>query len=93
MLTNESGEYYVYSLEKCIGDLEKDVKLEYDRTMNRMTFDKVVMNHPEEFSCIILPQKDPECVPQKGKTALYKSMWSRLKKCISTQYLAFILRI
>ncbi|XP_076603478.1 dynein axonemal heavy chain 1 [Chaetodon auriga] len=53
-------------LEKCVGDLEKEVKLEYDRTMNRISFDKVVMSHPEEFSHITLPQKNPECVPQKG---------------------------
>nr|XP_046240546.1 dynein axonemal heavy chain 1 [Scatophagus argus] len=53
-------------LEKCIGDLEKEVKLEYDRTMNRMSFDKVVMSHPEEFSHITLPQKEPEYVPEKG---------------------------
>lgn len=52
------------SQEKCIGDLEKEVKLEYDRTMNRMTFDKVVMSHPEDFSHITLPQKE---APQKGE--------------------------
>ncbi len=56
------------SLEKCIGDVEKEVKLEYVRTMNRMSFDKVVMSHPDEFSHITLPQKDPEYVPLKGKT-------------------------
>uniref|UniRef100_A0A3Q3IZZ6 Dynein, axonemal, heavy chain 1 n=1 Tax=Monopterus albus TaxID=43700 RepID=A0A3Q3IZZ6_MONAL len=59
-------EYCLCSVEKCIGDLEKEVKLEYYRTMNRMTFDKVVMSHPEEFSHITLPKKDPEYVPQKG---------------------------
>lgn len=48
--------------------MEKEVKLEYVRTMNRMSFDKVVMSHPDEFSHITLPQKDPEYVPQKGKT-------------------------
>lgn len=55
------------SLEKYIGDLEEELKLEYDRTMNRISFDKVVMSHPEEFSYITLPPKDPEYVPQKGK--------------------------
>lgn len=56
------------SLEKCIEDLEKEVNLEFECTMNRMSFDKVVRSHPEEFSRITLPQKDPEYVPQKGKT-------------------------
>uniref|UniRef100_A0A3Q3STI9 Dynein, axonemal, heavy chain 1 n=1 Tax=Mastacembelus armatus TaxID=205130 RepID=A0A3Q3STI9_9TELE len=54
------------SVDKCIGDIEKDVKLEYNRTMNRMIFDKVVMSHPKEFSHITLPKKHPEYVPQKG---------------------------
>ncbi|XP_028430624.1 dynein heavy chain 1, axonemal isoform X1 [Perca flavescens] len=53
-------------LEKCIEDLEKEVNLEFECTMNRMSFDKVVRSHPEEFSHITLPQKDPEYVPQKG---------------------------
>ncbi|XP_051269985.1 dynein axonemal heavy chain 1 isoform X2 [Dicentrarchus labrax] len=53
-------------VDKCIGDLEKEVKLEYDRTVNRAGFDKVVMSHPEEFSHITLPQKDPENVPKNG---------------------------
>ncbi|XP_067444208.1 dynein axonemal heavy chain 1 isoform X2 [Thunnus thynnus] len=52
-------------LDKCIGDLEKEVKLEYDRTMIRISLDKVVMSH-QEFSHITLPKKDPEYVPQKG---------------------------
>ena len=67
----------VCSVQKCTGDLEKEVKLEYDRTMNRMSFDKVVMSHPEEFSHITLPQKEPECVPQTGKTALYMYLLSQ----------------
>ncbi|XP_022600673.1 LOW QUALITY PROTEIN: dynein heavy chain 1, axonemal-like [Seriola dumerili] len=53
-------------IEKCIGDLEKEVKLEYYRTVNCMTFDKVVMSNSEEFSHITLPKKDPEHLPQKG---------------------------
>ncbi|XP_029005758.1 dynein axonemal heavy chain 1 [Betta splendens] len=52
-------------VEKCLGDLEKELQLEYVRTMNRMSFDKVVMSHPE-FSHISLPKKDPEYAPQTG---------------------------
>ncbi|KAM9362199.1 LOW QUALITY PROTEIN: dynein axonemal heavy chain 1 [Symphorus nematophorus] len=54
------------NLDKCIGDLEKQVRLDYDRAMNRMILHKVVMTNPEEFSHITLPQKDPEYVPQTG---------------------------
>ncbi|XP_068442262.1 dynein axonemal heavy chain 1 [Clinocottus analis] len=47
-------------------ELEKAVKLDYECTMNRMLFNKVVMRHPQEFSHITLPQKEPEYVPQGG---------------------------
>uniref|UniRef100_A0A8C9ZPR8 Dynein axonemal heavy chain 1 n=1 Tax=Sander lucioperca TaxID=283035 RepID=A0A8C9ZPR8_SANLU len=73
------------SLEKCIEDLEKEVNLEFECTMNRMSFDKVVRSHPEEFSRITLPQKDPEYVPQKGKTV------SLVYVCLS-QWAAFVFR-
>ncbi|XP_030276430.1 dynein heavy chain 1, axonemal [Sparus aurata] len=53
-------------LEKSIGVLEREVKLEYDYTTNRMSFNKVVMSHPDDFAYITLPQKNPEFVPQKG---------------------------
>ncbi|MED6248877.1 hypothetical protein ATANTOWER_006426, partial [Ataeniobius toweri] len=58
--------FKVTIFERCIKDLEKEVKLEYDRIMNRMVFDKIVMSHPEEFSDISLPQRDTECIPQNG---------------------------
>ncbi|XP_043978634.1 dynein axonemal heavy chain 1 isoform X2 [Gambusia affinis] len=51
--------------ESCIKNLENQAKLEYDRVMNRMVFDNTVMTYSEEFSDIILPQKDPERIPEK----------------------------
>nr|XP_019941835.1 PREDICTED: dynein heavy chain 1, axonemal [Paralichthys olivaceus] len=53
-------------VEQCTGNLENEVKRKYDHVMNCMIFDKVVMSHPEEFSHITLPKKDPEHVPKKG---------------------------
>uniref|UniRef100_W5KGW7 Uncharacterized protein n=1 Tax=Astyanax mexicanus TaxID=7994 RepID=W5KGW7_ASTMX len=44
--------------------LEKEVELHYNRTMNKLSFDWVVQNKPEEFSYITLPQEEPESVPQ-----------------------------
>lgn len=35
--------------------------------MNRMVFDKVVQDNPEELSYITLPQKEPERVPERGR--------------------------
>uniref|UniRef100_A0A3B5AEX4 Uncharacterized protein n=1 Tax=Stegastes partitus TaxID=144197 RepID=A0A3B5AEX4_9TELE len=58
------------NLEKCMEDLEKEIKLGYDRTMKSMIFDKMVMSQPEKFPDITLPQKNPECVPQTGRNVL-----------------------
>uniref|UniRef100_A0A3Q3E168 Dynein, axonemal, heavy chain 1 n=1 Tax=Labrus bergylta TaxID=56723 RepID=A0A3Q3E168_9LABR len=57
-----------FSPYSCLGDLEMEVKLDYDRTMNRMIFDKVVQSQSEDFSHINLPEKEsvPESVPQSG---------------------------
>ncbi|KAG7477961.1 hypothetical protein MATL_G00075170 [Megalops atlanticus] len=56
----------VQLLQECVGHLEREINLEYDRTMNRICFDKVVTSSPDEFSHITLPQKEPESVPEKG---------------------------
>ncbi|XP_013988847.1 dynein axonemal heavy chain 1 isoform X2 [Salmo salar] len=53
-------------LQECIVRLEKEINLEYDRTMNRISFDRVVLTNPEDFSHITLPQREPERVPQNG---------------------------
>ncbi|XP_019911214.2 dynein heavy chain 1, axonemal [Esox lucius] len=53
-------------LPDCIVRLEREISLEYDRTMNRISFDRVVFTNPEEFAHITLPQREPEHVPQKG---------------------------
>nr|XP_023655546.1 dynein heavy chain 1, axonemal [Paramormyrops kingsleyae] len=57
-------------LEKCVSQLEKEIYLEYSRTMNRICFDRVVQTHPEEFSHITLPQMEPERVPEKGSAPI-----------------------
>ncbi|XP_035245196.1 dynein heavy chain 1, axonemal isoform X1 [Anguilla anguilla] len=56
----------VQLLQECVSRLESEISLEYERTMNRINFDKVVTTCPEEFSHITLPQRDPEQVPESG---------------------------
>ncbi|KAM6927306.1 LOW QUALITY PROTEIN: dynein axonemal heavy chain 1 [Xenentodon cancila] len=53
-------------VETRTGDLEKQAILEYDCAMNKMIFNHVVKNNPEEFSHVTIPKKDAEYVPQKG---------------------------
>ncbi|XP_077458505.1 dynein axonemal heavy chain 1 [Stigmatopora argus] len=57
-------------VEDCAEGLAREVKLEYDRTMNRFILDKSVINHPQEFSHILVPQKQQEHIPLKGCVAL-----------------------
>ncbi|KAI1890876.1 hypothetical protein AGOR_G00158120 [Albula goreensis] len=53
-------------LQECVGCLEREINLEFNRTMNRINFDKAVMSCPEEFSHITLPESRSERVPEKG---------------------------
>ncbi|KAL7843672.1 hypothetical protein AOLI_G00251840 [Acnodon oligacanthus] len=57
-------------LQECVKRLEEEVHLEYIRTMNRISFDRLVQDNPEEFSYITLPQEEPERVPLKGSAAV-----------------------
>lgn len=57
----------VFSLQECEEQLEREIHLEFSRTMNQMCFDKVVQENPEEFSYIKVPLKEPERVPKRGQ--------------------------
>lgn len=46
--------------------LEKEVRLDYERTMNRISFDRVVTSKPQTFSYVTLPDKEEKKVPEKG---------------------------
>lgn len=46
--------------------LEKEVRLDYERTMNRISFDRVVTSKPETFYYVTLPDKEEKKVPEKG---------------------------
>ncbi|XP_029991393.1 dynein heavy chain 1, axonemal [Sphaeramia orbicularis] len=53
-------------LDKRMGNLEKEIKLDYSRTMNCINFDKVVMTQRQQFMHVTLPLKEPKCVPKTG---------------------------
>ncbi|AWP03287.1 putative dynein heavy chain 1 axonemal [Scophthalmus maximus] len=65
-------------LERCVGDLEKEIELDYQRVMNRMSFDMVVISH-SEFSHITMPKKDPEHVPQKGCISVPQFAYEKIR--------------
>ncbi|XP_029455356.1 dynein heavy chain 1, axonemal [Rhinatrema bivittatum] len=49
-----------------INRLEKEVGLDYERTMNKLNFDRIVSSKPHVFSYVTLPEKVEESVPTKG---------------------------
>lgn len=50
----------------CLGCLEKEVKLDYERATNRMIFDRAITSKPQMFSYVTLPDKEEREVPEKG---------------------------
>ncbi|NWW95122.1 DYH1 protein, partial [Rhynochetos jubatus] len=46
--------------------LEKEVRLDYEHTMNRISFDRVITSKPQMFSYVTLPDKEEKKVPEKG---------------------------
>uniref|UniRef100_A0A4W4FA67 Uncharacterized protein n=1 Tax=Electrophorus electricus TaxID=8005 RepID=A0A4W4FA67_ELEEL len=53
-------------LQACVEGLQKEIVLDYERTMNRFSFDQLVLADPMEFPHITLPPKEPDRVPAKG---------------------------
>lgn len=47
--------------------LGKEVSLDYERTMNKINFDRIVTSKPQTFSYVTLPEKEEEKVPEKGR--------------------------
>ncbi|XP_040850525.1 dynein heavy chain 1, axonemal [Ochotona curzoniae] len=46
--------------------LAKEVSLDYERSMNKIIFDRVVSSKPDTFHYVTLPTKEEEKVPEQG---------------------------
>ncbi|KAM4722817.1 dynein axonemal heavy chain 1 [Rhinophrynus dorsalis] len=46
--------------------LEMEISLEYERTMNKLIFNRHVSSNPQKFSYVTLPERVEEKVPKKG---------------------------
>ncbi|EHB12979.1 Dynein heavy chain 1, axonemal [Heterocephalus glaber] len=53
-----------------LSKLTREVILDYERSMNKMSFDKIVSSKPDTFSYVTLPKKEEETVPEKGGLTL-----------------------
>lgn len=58
--------------------LGKEVALDFERTMNKINFDRIVSSKPQTFFYVTLPEKEEEIIPEKGKLHNSKGPISRL---------------
>ena len=62
---------YPSSLDDYIQVLEKEVNIDFCRSMNRIIFDKTIQDDPMTFAFVSVPEEAPEEVPDKGVHILY----------------------
>uniref|UniRef100_UPI00398EE5C8 dynein axonemal heavy chain 1 isoform X2 n=1 Tax=Pristiophorus japonicus TaxID=55135 RepID=UPI00398EE5C8 len=63
--------------------IEQEVRLEYNRTMNKISFDNIVLSDPKQFSYVTLPDTKKEKVPSKGLIQLPDYPFSQNRKAFS----------
>ena len=56
----------LYSLDEHVHVLSKEVQLDFRRSMNRITFDRIVSDKPETYPFVTIPEKEAEVVPDRG---------------------------
>ncbi|KAJ6667676.1 hypothetical protein lerEdw1_015997 [Lerista edwardsae] len=49
-----------------LDSLVKEVSLDFERTMNKINFDRIVSSKPQTFFYVTLPEKEEEITPEKG---------------------------
>ena len=57
---------YLYSLDEHVHLLSKEIQVDFSRSMNRITFDRIVNSKPETYPFVALPQEEEEVIPERG---------------------------
>ncbi|XP_058416307.1 dynein axonemal heavy chain 1 isoform X1 [Diceros bicornis minor] len=55
-----------------LSSLSREVNLDYERSMNKVTFDQIVSSKPDTFFYVTLPKKEEEKVPKQGLVSVPK---------------------
>ncbi|XP_008570797.1 PREDICTED: dynein heavy chain 1, axonemal [Galeopterus variegatus] len=55
-----------------LSSLAREVNLDYERSMNKISFDQIVSSKPDTFSYVTLPKKEEEKVPKQGLVSIPK---------------------
>ncbi|XP_076846923.1 dynein axonemal heavy chain 1 isoform X2 [Brachyhypopomus gauderio] len=74
-------------VQDCVVRLEEEIQLEYERTMNRLSFDQLMLANPTEFPHITVPQTEPETVPSRGLVAVPSYPFERNRSAFSSHFL------
>ena len=46
--------------------LSKEIQVDFSRSMNLITFDKIVSSKPEKYPFVTLPQPEDQMIPERG---------------------------
>ncbi|XP_033612844.1 dynein heavy chain 1, axonemal isoform X2 [Fukomys damarensis] len=63
-----------------LSELTREVILDYERSMNKMSFDRIVSSKPDTFSYVTLPKQEEEKVPEKGLVSVPKYPFQEQKE-------------
>ncbi|CAO2638238.1 Dynein axonemal heavy chain 1 [Lemmus lemmus] len=63
-----------------LSSLAREVSLDYERSMNKINFDRIVSSKPDTFSYVTLPQKEEEKVPDQGLVSIPKYPFQEQKE-------------
>ena len=56
----------ICSLDEQLRLIAKEIQVDFSRSMNRITFDKIISSKPEKYPFVTLPQEEEEVVPNRG---------------------------
>ena len=65
--TNSKTHLLISRLEDYIQVLEKEVNIDFCRSMNRIIFDKTVDEDKQTFAFVTVPEKEEEIIPDRGE--------------------------
>lgn len=52
--------------------LSKEIQLDFQRSMNKIMFDKIVQCKPEKFPFVEIEEREKEVIPETGKNTIKK---------------------
>ena len=58
-----------HSLDEHVRLLCKEIQVDFSRSMNRITFDRIVNSKPETYPFVTLPQEEEEVIPERGRSS------------------------